>query len=324
MQQDQNDHLPEKLIQQAAQNGKATHEGWRLRKDGTTFWGYTVITALHDEHNNITGYSKVTRDLTERKISEEKLKEYAAHVAKKNEELEIINKDLESFTYMASHDLQEPLRKIRTFIGFIMNKADEQLTPQTKDYFNRIVTAADRMQTLIEDLLTYSRTNISDHKYEPVSLSEIIEEVKKNLSEIIEEKNAKIEFHDLPVLNILPQQFLQLFTNLIDNAIKYNRENISPVIKISSRKINAKDILPSAHTKYAYKISVEDNGIGFEMEYAEKIFGLFQRLHGQSDYPGTGIGLAICKKIVQNHKGEINATGEPGKGSVFNIYLPAE
>jgi len=323
-QEDQQRKLPQKLIAQAARTGKASHEGWRVRKDGSTFWGSIVITALHDEAGNIIGFSKVTRDLTERKLNDDRLKEYASRIEKNNEELQKINKELDSFAYIASHDLQEPLRKIRTFCNFISNKGKDQLSHETAEYFHRITGAAERMQKLIEALLDYSRTNTMQIIYEPTDLNIIVSEVQKDLAELISEKKATIEFENLPTINAVPLQFHQLFSNIIENSIKYSRKNVPPVIKISAALVPAKNHSVLKKSKYYYEIKITDNGIGFEQEYAENIFKLFQRLHGRNEYYGTGIGLAICKKIVENHRGIITAIGKPGEGAVFTILLPAD
>jgi PAS domain S-box-containing protein len=318
--EDQDRKLPEMLIQEATEKGKASHEGWRVRKDGTTFWGNIVITALHDESGNLIGFSKVTRNLTERKIAEDTLREYTARIEKHNQELQQINKDLDSFTYMASHDLQEPLRKIRTFCNMILSKWGANFPADISGYFERIIASVTRMQTLIDALLTYSRTTSKEVVLVPTDINNIIEEAKKDLSEVIAVKHVTIKTDKLPVLNVQPLQFQQLFFNLIENAIKYSRPDVPPEIKISSKKFWKED---AEARPLFYRITVRDNGIGFEQQYADTIFKLFQRLHGRSEYSGTGIGLAICKEIVGNHKGTITAKSEPGKGSTFIIELPA-
>jgi len=318
--EDQEKKLPELLVQEATEKGKASHEGLRLRKDGTTFWGSIVITALHDENNNLIGFTKVTRDLTEKKLADDRLKEYANRIEKHNEELIRMNKDLDAFTYMASHDLQEPLRKIKTFCNFIMDKSKADLSQDALNYFNRIVASATRMQTLIDSLLDYSRAATNEIVLTTTDLNAIIEDVKKELADVIKKKNIIITSGELPMLKIQPLQFYQLFFNLIENAIKYSREDITAQIKITASKF-------LETTEYGahefYRIEVADNGIGFEQKYAGNIFKLFQRLHGRNEYSGTGIGLAICKKIAENHNGSISATGEPGKGATFTITLPA-
>jgi len=266
----------------------------------------------------------VAIDITDLKTSNESLRDLNDILVSKNAELEQMNAELTSFTYIASHDLQEPLRKIRTFSNLITEKDSTSFSATTKEYFNRITAAVTRMQNLIEALLSYSRTNTLETQFERVNLNKLVEDVKNDLYETIREKNAVIESCNLPALQVIPLQFHQLFLNIISNAIKYSKENVSPCIKITAECINGNTITAiGGNERYKYwKISFADNGIGFEQEYEQKIFELFQRLHGKSQYPGTGIGLAICKKIVLNHNGIIKATGKLGVGSVFNIYIP--
>lgn len=268
----------------------------------------------------------VAIDITDLKTSNERLRNLNDILSAKNAELEQMNAELSSFTYIASHDLQEPLRKIRTFSNLITERDSASLSLTAKEYFVRITAAATRMQNLIEALLSYSRTNTLETQYEQVDMNKLVDEVKNDLYEIIKEKNALIESCNLPSLKVIPLQFHQLFLNIISNAIKYSKENIAPRIKITAEIVNGKDFVSmGCNEKYTYwQISFADNGIGFEQEYEHKIFELFQRLHGKAQYPGTGIGLAICKKIVLNHNGVIKATGKPGVGSVFTVYIPQE
>jgi PAS domain S-box-containing protein len=322
--EDQRDRLPERLIDIARREGKSTHEGWRLRKNGARFWGSVVITALHDSQNNIIGFSKVTRDLTDKKIADDQLKTTTEQLAQQNRELERMNQELTSFAYVSSHDLQEPLRKIQTFITRIIETESENISERGKDYFQRIQNAANRMQTLIDDLLTYSRTNTDGRKIETTDLNIILEEVKLDLREKIDEKNATIKSERLPTAEVVAFQFRQLLVNLIGNSLKFSKSDVKPEIRIKCEVISG-DSIPDHHNqkeKPFYHITLTDNGIGFEAEYNAKIFEVFQRLHGRSEYTGTGIGLAICKKIVENHGGFISAEGTPGVGATFHIYLP--
>jgi PAS domain S-box-containing protein len=322
--EDQKDRLPEKLIDKAMREGKATHEGWRARKNGENFWGYIVITTLYDESNNVFGFSKVTRDLTEKRQAEQMLQQLAENLQKKNQELEQSNKELESFSYAASHDLQEPLRKIKTFSHFILDNDKDKFSGTTGDYFQRIISAADRMQHLIEALMSFSRIGATTPVLEEINLGEAFEEAKKDLIDIIEEKRTVIECAPLPSIRGVFLQLQQVFANILGNSIKYSKAGEPAVIKVTVELVAAEKIegTPDSPAKYFHKISFMDNGIGFEQQYAGKIFELFQRLHGKKEYPGTGIGLAICKKIVQNHGGMIDASGELGKGASFHIYLP--
>ncbi len=312
LEKDRNEKLPEMLIKQAKEKGKATHEGWRLRKDGTKFWGNIIITALHDKDNNIIGFSKVTRDLTERKMAEDQLKAYA-------NELEFQNKQLEEYAYIASHDLQEPLRKIKTFANLLEKNIDDK--EAIKKSIEKINVSADRMRILIKDVLNYSQLSQHDELFTPTDLTKVLDNIMQDFDLLIEQKQAKISYTGLPVIKGIPIQLHQLFSNLISNAIKFAEQN--PVIEISFEKVPADEVkeYPRLNDKYDhFKIMVKDNGIGFEQEYAEQIFKVFQRL-GDAQY-GTGIGLALCKKIVENHHGHITATSEPNKGTMFNIYLP--
>jgi PAS domain S-box-containing protein len=277
-----------------------------------------------DKNGEATQIIGVAIDITDLKTSNESLRDLNDILVSKNAELEQMNAELTSFTYIASHDLQEPLRKIRTFSNLITEKDSISFSETTKEYFNRITGAVTRMQNLIEALLSYSRTNTLETQFERVDLNKLVEDVKNDLYETIREKNAVVESCNLPSLKVIPLQFHQLFLNIISNAIKYSKENISPCIKITTEFINGSTITAiGGNERYKYwKINFADNGIGFEQEYEHKIFELFQRLHGKSQYPGTGIGLAICKKIVLNHNGIIKASGKPGVGSVFSIYIP--
>jgi PAS domain S-box-containing protein len=323
--EDRKNNLPHKLLTRAAETGKASQEGWRVRKDGTWFWANVLITAVHNQEHEVIGFSKVTHDLTEKKAADDFLKKSALELEKKNLELEKLNKELQSFAYISGHDLQEPLRKIQTFATRIIEKEEHNLSDKGKDYFTRMQNAARKMQTLIDDLLTYSRTSTSERNFEYIDLNEIVEEVKEDLKDDLNEKHARIEIAKLCKVNIIPFQFRQLLYNLIGNALKFSNPDTPPRITINSeitdgKKFNVAGLMPEK--KYCH-IQVADNGIGFEQEYSDKIFEVFQRLHGKAAYEGTGIGLSIVKRIVENHQGLITATGELKKGATFDIYLPA-
>ncbi|MBC7536031.1 MAG: PAS domain-containing protein [Ferruginibacter sp.] len=243
-----------------------------------------------------------------------------------NLELERSNAELESFNYIASHDLQEPLRKIQAFSQRILEKEQDNFSTTTADYFIRITNAAARMQNLIDALISYSRTNATGVGTTDTNLNELLASVKEGLQDSINEKNAFIEYGVLPVVRVIPVQFHQLFTNLISNSLKYSKAEEAPHILIEAFSVAGKEIIAFDANKTVnyWNITVEDNGIGFEQKYHSKIFELFQRLHPNSAYLGTGIGLAICSKIMRNHEGFIDATGKPGLGAKFNIYLPVK
>lgn len=241
-----------------------------------------------------------------------------------NKHLKAINSELESFNNIVSHDLQEPMRKIQMFISRLQEKEANMLSDQGKDYFSKINLAANRMQTLLIDLVNYTRTIKGDKVFVKTSLEKILDQVQADLSQNIEEKKAKITVKNLPVIQAIPFQMEQLFINLISNSLKYSKENATPKINITGEKINDSDQYDgiSISDKKCYKIVVSDNGIGFKQEYAERIFMLFQRLETDLKYTGTGLGLAICKKIIENHNGYIKAKSIPGQGTKFFIYLP--
>ncbi|MDI1254700.1 MAG: ATP-binding protein [Flavobacterium sp.] len=245
---------------------------------------------------------------------------------KRAAELLIANKELESFAFISSHDLQEPLRKIQAFSGRILTEEYENLSSKGKYYFERTRFSALRMQTLINDLLAYSRTTATERKFENSDLNKIIREVMTALKQELQEKNATVEIDKLCDVNVIPFQFRQLLQNLIANSLKFSKAELAPHIIIKSEyiKYEALNSKKSPMKIDYYHISVADNGIGFEPEYKDKIFEIFQRLHDKQSYEGTGIGLTIVKKIVDNHNGIIKATGRLGVGSIFDIYIPAE
>ena len=260
----------------------------------------------------------VVQDITNRIKTEEKLRN-------KNDELKRSNAELESFNRVASHDLQEPMRKIQMFISRLSERELDKLSDKGKMYFEKIDSSANRMQTLIKYLLAYSRINRTKKDFIKISLNDTMEKVLGDLEERIEETGVDIAIDTLPSLKAIPFQMEQLFNNLVSNAIKYGSTTEAPKIVIDCKKLSRNKIpeVFDKKRKNYYRISIMDNGIGFDQENAEKIFGLFERLHQKDEYSGTGIGLAICKKIVLNHKGHIVAQSEPGKGSTFCIYLPA-
>lgn len=242
----------------------------------------------------------------------------------RNTELEKNIKELNEFNHVASHDLQEPLRKIQTFISRINDKDKENLTDIGKEYLSRMERASNRMRVLINDLLQYSKANRSEKNLAQTNLNEVLSNSLMELSQNIEDKKAVINYAELPIINGIHFQMQQLFSNLLSNSLKYSKENTTPIIDVSYAEIIAKTeiILKDKSLKKYYKINFTDNGIGFEQKYAEKIFLLFNRLHGKTEYQGTGVGLAICKKIVENHKGYIFADSKPDEGATFTIYLP--
>jgi signal transduction histidine kinase len=241
-----------------------------------------------------------------------------------NKELKYINTELEAFNNIVSHDLQEPLRKIQMFISRLEEKEFDLLSQQGKEYFSKVRVTANRMQTLLIDLVDYSRTIKGDKVFVETDLNKVLDEILQDLASNIEEKKAAIQIGNLPAIKAIPFQIKQLFINLISNSLKYSKEDILPQISITSRKITEKEMLDYKiiNKKDYYKIVIADNGIGFKQEYAEKIFLLFKRLETDSKYSGTGLGLAICNRIVDNHKGFIKVKSKPNLGAKFYIFIP--
>jgi PAS domain S-box-containing protein len=319
LEEDRQNGLPIALLNEARRNGKAIHEGWRKRKNGTAFWGSILLTALHDHQNNIIGFSKVTRDLTEKKLAEDKTKEHLA-------QLEFQNDELEQFVYAASHDLKEPLRKIHLYNNYVAENPANSLDPKSMEYLTRSINATHRMKNLIDDLLTYSRATANVEGYDELDLNVVIDELISLHKDEFHQKRIEIQKKPLPVIRAVPFQVKQLFSNLIDNAVKYRHPDRNPHITIQHELINGSKIklFNADHAKEYHKISVKDNGIGFDSRYADRIFEIFQRLAHSNGINGSGIGLAICKKIVQNHNGFITANGKPGEGASFHIYFPKD
>lgn len=266
------------------------------------------------------------RNITKEKKDEKELERHRKQLSQKNKELEKMNSELTSFSYVASHDLKEPLRKIKTYSNLIIEKHNETLTADAKEYIQRIINSAGNMQRLIDDLLAFSQTASAVKKLETIDLNVLLEEVENSLKDTIEENSVTITSTQLPTLRVIDFQFRQLLENIIGNAIKYRRNGVKPTITITTSLVSGKTYInegADANKNYQ-KLLFADNGIGFEQEYSTKIFEIFQRLHGKNEYSGTGIGLAICKKIMENHNGFITAQSKVGEGSIFSIFFPVK
>ena len=275
-------------------------------------------------------------DITERKLAEQKLKTFAeelekqvkertAALHKSNEELKQSNSHLDQFANVASHDLQEPLRKILTFSNRLQDKHQNEMSTEVLYYLNKIQGASSRMRTLIQDLLNYSRLLQHEKIFSTTDLNETVKNVLNDFDLLIEEKKAKITIDYLPMVDAVPVQMNQLFYNLISNALKFSKTDVPPVINITSRILSEKEVekYPSFNPSIPYvEIIFKDNGIGFEQQYAKQIFIIFQRLHDKETYIGTGIGLALCKKIIENHHGEIFSNSKENEGAFFHVILP--
>jgi signal transduction histidine kinase len=264
-------------------------------------------------------------EIKERKASEEKIKQLNRQLLENIASLESANKDLDRFAFMASHDLQEPLRKIRMFSDRLFLKYKELLDEDGKTNIFRIQKAAERMQTLITDILTFSKISVDKPAFMESDLNTLISEILSEMEEDLREKGAKVIIDKLPVLYVNPSLMKPLFHNLIGNALKYRKKDIEPVIKVTSdvtTPVNGKS--PKEQGNRYCRIFIEDNGIGFDQKYAEEIFGMFKRLHHNTEFEGTGIGLALCKKIVEQHKGYISARSKINEGSTFIVSIPLQ
>jgi light-regulated signal transduction histidine kinase (bacteriophytochrome) len=238
--------------------------------------------------------------------------------------LQVSNNELEQFAHISSHDLQEPLRKIRTFADLLKENGDQNLNDTSKRYIDKICTTAERMSDSLKALLNFTRLH-REEKFVQVNLNEIVAHILIDLELMITQKNAVVQIGDLPVLKAIPIQMQQLFYNLINNALKFSTKDRAPEIVITSKQMGDEQIksLPQLiFYKQYFEIIVKDNGIGFDQIHSDKIFTIFQRLHTRAEYEGTGIGLSLVKKVVNNHKGEIHAVSQLGVGTSFHIILP--
>jgi two-component system, LuxR family, sensor kinase FixL len=281
-------------------------------KDGTYYWVHTTIVPFINANGRPEKYVAVRYEITERKMAEEKLKVYA-------KKLEVSNRELQDFASVAAHDLQEPLRKIQAFSDRLKTKADLELNDESKDYLNRIQSSASRMQTLINDLLTYSRVTTQAQPFKAVDLQDTIRDVVSDLEVQLERSDGRVDYKDLPQVEADPTQLRQLFQNLISNALKFKKTGVAPVVTVKAKIL---DDSPIAVQGLACEIEIQDNGIGFDEKYLDRIFTIFQRLHGKHEFEGTGIGLAVCRKIVDRHGGLLSATSKLGEGASFFVTLP--
>ncbi|MCY7349114.1 MAG: PAS domain-containing protein [Cytophagaceae bacterium] len=282
-------------------------ERWLHQRGLTTF----------DETGQLVRMMGSTADVTP-------LKKFQAQLEQRIADLDRSNQDLEQFAYVASHDLQEPLRKITAFGGRLTARFATTLGPDGILFLDRMMDATARMKVLIDNLLSFSRVTRKADKYEPTDLNEVMNTVLGDLELKIQEKTALITVDTLPEVQAAPGQMQQLFQNLLANALKFSRPDVPPVVSIRAEHVSTAD-KSQYHLEMGKKyvrIIVQDNGIGFDPEYAGKIFVLFQRLHGRAEYEGTGIGLTICKKITENHQGQIFAESTPGKGARFTLLMP--
>ncbi len=274
-------------------------------KDGSHYWVHTTIVPFMGADSKPEKYVSVRYEITERKLAEEQLQIYS-------KKLETSNQELQDFASVAAHDLQEPLRKIQSFTDRLGTKAKTVLTPDMFDYMERIQNSAHRMQVLINDLLSYSRVTTQAKPFALISMDDIIAQVISDFDIRLEQNHGEISCQkNLPQIYADATQMQQLFQNLVGNALKFSKPSVAPKVKIHCEKKENQCVF-----------MVQDNGIGFEEKYLDRIFTIFQRLHGRHEYEGTGIGLAVCKKIVERHGGSITAKSNFGEGSTFVVSLP--
>lgn len=324
---------PEHELRVARLEGRFEDEGWRVRKDGSRFWANVVITALFDDEGTLVGFTKVTRDLTERKLHEEALEQSQKQLKLAYRELEQKNRaleranlvlarrnaELQDFAYAASHDLQEPLRKISTFSELLELECQDEVGREGRMFIDRIRHSAVRMSMLISGLLAYSRVATLTQPFQKVDLNQIIEGVLDDLQLLLQENGGRVDVESLPPIEADPIQMRRLFQNLIENALKFHRTGVPTVVRITPGEPAA---IRDVAGRQICTIDVADNGIGFEEKYLDRIFVPFQRLHTLSHYQGAGLGLAICKRIVERHEGTITARSTLGHGATFTISLP--
>jgi len=297
------------------------------RPDGIRRYVQPHPEPIFDTSGELAGAVNTLVDITDQKLAElaleKKVEERTSELRKINGELERSNSELEQFAYVASHDLQEPLRKVKVFSAYVKNNLSNP--DKASVYLEKISVSSQRMMKLITELLNFSRLSKQNDGFAIVDLNKVLGNIKKDLDLFINEKEATIVSEVLPVIQGIPLQLNQLFYNLIINSLKFCRKDVKPVIRITAELLSAREVkkhpgfLPD--TNY-FKITVTDNGVGFAQQYAEKIFTIFQRLNMHETGNGTGIGLALCKKIVLNHHGEIYATAEENNGACFYILLP--
>jgi light-regulated signal transduction histidine kinase (bacteriophytochrome) len=281
-----------------------------LRKSGEEF--YVALTISPTSQHGQAAFIAFIRDITEQKHNQL--------------ELERKTKELEQFIYISHHDLQEPLRKISMFSDMIKGEDYRCLSEASQKRLDKVTEAAQRMSTALKDVLNFASLS-KEEQFVTVDLNNVLKDVTTDLELLIAEKKVMLHVDPLPIIKAVPQQMHQLFYNVMNNALKFSNPNQTPVIHITCKALKALELAEYTElnqSKLYYKIAIQDNGIGFNQDAANKIFGMFQRLHSKAEYAGTGIGLALCKKVVLNHAGTIWAESKPGEGATFHVLLPAE
>ena len=296
--------VPDREMAVAAEQGMSHDDRWHLRKDGSRFLATGTLRPMHEDGGHIAGFIKICRDITDRWQAQDAFR-------RKSEELARTNADLEQFASIASHDLQAPLRTIAGYLQLLERTHGNRLDPEGREFLRIAIDSARKMHTLTQDLLTFARAGAAPRAFAPVNATEVLAQALENLKTAVAETGAQLTSDPLPVVRGEKSQLVQLFQNLIGNALKY-RSAEPPRVQVTAKLLDG-----------SYLFSVKDNGIGMDPAHRERIFAPFQRLHTEEEYSGTGIGLAICKRIVENHGGRIWAESEPGRGSTFSFTLPA-
>jgi len=309
---------PQKLLNKAAQGGRSEDEGWRVKKDGSKFWANVVCTAIYDDDKKLLGFAKITRDITERKKLEEerrlisvKLEERIREVATQSQQLETVNKELEAFSYSVSHDLRTPLRAISGYSIMLKEDYEPDLDAEGKRIIRNIMANAKMMGQLIDDLLAFSRLGKKELVSTPVDMHSLVESVVSELLKQEPKDKYSVQISSLPPVNADLVLIKQAIANLLSNAIKYSSKKNDPEIEIGYKQEGAKIVY-----------YIKDNGAGFDMAYSHKLFGVFQRLHSQEEFEGTGVGLALVKRIIDKHKGEVWAEASENSGATFYFSIP--
>jgi light-regulated signal transduction histidine kinase (bacteriophytochrome) len=303
------------VLKKAEAEGQALYEGWRVRKDGSRYWAHGTITALRDESGKLYGFSKIARDITARRKAEEEIRQLneqlEQRVRERTAQLEAANQELEAFSYSVSHDLRSPLRHIAGYVEILQSEAAAQLDQSSQQYLKTIGESAAQLGNLIDALLAFSRMGRTELRQKRVNLTKLVEEARTALQPDAKDRKIEWQIAALPEVRGDPLMLRQVILNLLSNALKYTRRANPARIEIGAMDSETETIF-----------FVRDNGVGFEMKYAEKLFGVFQRLHAASEFEGTGIGLANVRRIIHRHGGHTWAEGSVGGGATFCFSLP--
>jgi PAS domain S-box-containing protein len=307
--------LPTKELERATTTGRSQTEAWAVRKDGSRFWSNWTLTPVRDQQGQLKGFVKIAHDMTQRKNAEEEIRKLTAElemrVSRRTAQLEASNHELEAFSYSVSHDLRAPLRHISAYVELLKENIGGDVLEDSQLYLDKIATSAGKMGQLIDDLLTFSRMARTEMRFTSISLFKLVQEARSEFHEEIKGRDIDWIIGDLPEIKGDPVMLRQVFINLISNALKYTHTRQRAQIEIGSTS-----------DERQVTCFVRDNGAGFDMHFSQKLFGVFQRLHSDKEFPGTGIGLAIVRRVIHRHGGEVWAEGAIGSGATFYFSLP--